>query len=296
LALKNIDVVVGSYQTITDSQGYYSFDSISPGYYPLSFYQNNKPLITINNGTQNDIAVSSEQSSAANFSLLPLDQSISIKPMLSFFVNEQSGQHLFDSSGLGNHATTKNTSIVEGRSIASGKARYFNGTSAYASVSDNDSLKPAEEISLSSWVRLASTAEYSRIIDKSIYAGSEKGGYSLMIGGAADNTKNKAVFSLYSSSGQERKCISTTNLPKAGTWFHLAATYNGTTSKIYIDGTEVCNQTFSTEETIKHVTNPLNLGRYTGVSRHHLKGSLDEIRIYAKALTSEEIGILVRGE
>ena len=83
---------------------------------------------------------------------------------------------------------------------------------------------------------------------------------------------------------------SNTNYPLSGSvWMHVAATYDGTNIKLYINGAldnTGQNQTF----TIAANTLPLVIGRQNDASFYtYYKGKLDDVQIYNRALTLSEI-------
>lgn len=64
------------------------------------------------------------------------------------------------------------------------------------------------------------------------------------------------------------------------TWYHVAATYNGTTAKLYINGT-MCDSDTDTDWPLTASTNALNIGgRYWGsYTRQMSNAQIDEIRV-----------------
>jgi hypothetical protein len=77
---------------------------------------------------------------------------------------------------------------------------------------------------------------------------------------------------------------------KADTWYHLAATYDGETLKAYKDG--VLMQTNTAPSGDPGVEpQPLSFGRHAGVGQY-FQGVVDEIRIFSRALSGEEIAAL----
>jgi hypothetical protein len=77
---------------------------------------------------------------------------------------------------------------------------------------------------------------------------------------------------------------------QVGTWTHLAATFDGTTARFYINGTEAGSASFTfgsdTEAALHFGTNDTAEG-------NSFNGSLDEVRIYDKALTATEVKALL---
>ena len=76
----------------------------------------------------------------------------------------------------------------------------------------------------------------------------------------------------------------------ADTWYHLTATYDGENLKAYRDGvliTDNPNPTGSPDSE----TSPLNFGRHTE-SPQYFNGTVDEIRLYNRALSAQEVAAL----
>lgn len=71
----------------------------------------------------------------------------------------------------------------------------------------------------------------------------------------------------------------------ANTWYHIAITYDGSNAKIYINGGLVT--TTPKTGTMAKNTSPLYVGGRKDAER--VRGSLDDIRIYRRALTAAEV-------
>ena len=72
---------------------------------------------------------------------------------------------------------------------------------------------------------------------------------------------------------------------KAGEWQHLAATRSGSTFRLYLNGDLVGQMEHPGE--LPPVTAPLTLGQSAGA--HFLKGLLDEVSLYSRALSADEL-------
>jgi hypothetical protein len=83
--------------------------------------------------------------------------------------------------------------------------------------------------------------------------------------------------------------------PAAGAWLHFAYTYDGTTHRLYFNGTQVATSTATFNNSLQPDT--LNFGRWSGngTGAEHFQGSLDDIRIYNRALGAAEIAALAAG-
>jgi len=78
------------------------------------------------------------------------------------------------------------------------------------------------------------------------------------------------------------------------TWTHLAASYDGSSMKIYFDGIERAFMPVS--GTIGTSGNPLFIGTRTPAPNEVFNGKIDEVRIWARALSHGEISALSNGD
>ncbi len=105
------------------------------------------------------------------------------------------------------------------------------------------------------------------------------------------------VYGLYSSSdtnrpqsqvtigGTVRLLNGTATIP-SGAWTHLAATYDGTTQRLYVNGTQV--STLAVSGAITTSNNPLKIGG-NSIWAEWFSGLIDEVRVYNRALSAAEI-------
>lgn len=78
----------------------------------------------------------------------------------------------------------------------------------------------------------------------------------------------------------------TTNAP-LNAWTHLAATYDGTTQRLYVNGVQVASK--SVNGSIKVSTGVLRFGGNGTWNDEWFAGLLDELRVYNRALSATEI-------
>ena len=72
----------------------------------------------------------------------------------------------------------------------------------------------------------------------------------------------------------------------ANTWAHLAATYDGATMRLYVNGVQVASR--AQTGAIATSTNPLQIGG-DSIYGQYFAGRIDEVRIYNRALSVAEI-------
>lgn len=205
---------------------------------------------------------------------------LSVADPVGWWRFDDAGAVAVDSSGNGNTA-----SVLNGATWASGVANgalNLNG-SQRAVAADNNSLDISSQITLSAWIK-PSKQDTQYILKKARY--DSVNGYELSL------SSSGKVFVRFNqkSSDNALRVNSTTNYPSNGnTWMHVAATYDGTTIKLYINGelNASSNQTFTIG------TNSVGLGlgaEDSGTSP--FKGQLDDVRVYDHALTAAEVKML----
>ena len=102
-------------------------------------------------------------------------------------------------------------------------------------------------------------------------------------------------FYVASGVGTTRNYVSSpTNSISLGKWHHLAATYDGTTAKLYVDGVALTTNatTLAGANTMAPDTwSPLVIGAgfWQGKPTHGFNGTLDEVAVYTNILTATQI-------
>ncbi len=163
----------------------------------------------------------------------------------------------------------------------------FNGAAAQVQVPDSQSLEPAN-VSVSAWVDSAtSPGDYKYIVAKGA-EGCLAASYGLYTGAGGG-----LEFYVASNTG-----MSWTLSPDAGQavwngqWHNVVGTYNGSSVKLYVDGREVGAGTPDTAPIAYGLftSNNLLIGNYPGCSGTGFNGSIDEVKIFNRALSPFEIG------
>ena len=146
----------------------------------------------------------------------------------------------------------------------------FNGSNNY--VAGSNSLLPQNNTArtLEAWVNPSNTNV--GIFTYGTNANNQRAGLSLV--------NNKLS---YSGSGNDLVGATALSL---GTWHHVAATYDGTTLKLYVDGALDASQTMP----VFNTTGTGFLVGYTGnAATEYLNGRIDEVRVYNTALTPAQV-------
>jgi gliding motility-associated-like protein len=166
-----------------------------------------------------------------------------------------------------------------------GNALNFDGVNDYAVVDNvgnnsNLSFSGTSNFTIESWVKRENTNGIAMIFSK--YNGGVAGNYWLGI----DNT-GKPIFSREASPWG----VTATNTLPVNEWHHIAATYDGSQTKIYVDG--VLNNTTSAPLSINHNISNIKVNIGAGLANNSpsylFKGELDEIRVWNIARTATQI-------
>ncbi len=192
--------------------------------------------------------------------------------------NESGGNTVFDLSGHSNHGTLGGGTAgycpawTAGRT---GPALDFDGDNDYVDCGNDESLDITDAITIELWHMPPVTPEFTHMVSK-------WQAYALRI------TSNNQIYMAIWDDGTEYKTtFSSGGIFQAGVWTHVVGTYNGEVVKAYINGVDL-------EKDNSHVgnidtnSNILNIGRYQGRSAY-VNGTIDEVRIYNRALSAEEI-------
>ncbi len=194
--------------------------------------------------------------------------------------DEGSGSVAHDSSGYGNDgAIYGGATWVEG---VCGPALDFDGSSSYvqASTVNVDYLT----VSALVWWDYFYPDNHGHAPISNANSGSPWSGY--VLSGGSDPPYNYYQFPLGTTGSTQPVSITSTPL-NTGLWYHIVVTYDGQWLKGYLDGQLVAETTAS--GTVRPATNPLLFGRpYYPSSPYTFNGTLDEVRIYNRALTAAE--------
>ncbi len=72
-------------------------------------------------------------------------------------------------------------------------------------------------------------------------------------------------------------------------WHHLAVTYSATEAKLYVDGALRASDNTTNGTYTSSSTNPISVGAPTNGQDRYFEGEMDELRLYKRVLTHEEI-------
>ncbi|WP_084285447.1 LamG-like jellyroll fold domain-containing protein [Solirubrobacter soli] len=209
------------------------------------------------------------------FFIAPTMASAATNPVASYGFEETSGSTATDSSGNGNTGTiTGATRVTTGKF---GKALSFDGTSDWVRVLDSNSLDLTAGMTIEAWVNPMSAGAYRTVVMKQ-----RPGDLAWALYGSGPSTPSAQ---LTAGAGDYKRADGSSVLPQ-GTWSHLAATYDGATLRLYINGVLTASSAYSGSLNVS--TGDLYIGG-NNVWSEWFDGTIDEVRIYDRALAATEI-------
>lgn len=187
-------------------------------------------------------------------------------------MDEGSGLTAYDSQGANNGTLTNGSTWKSGTDCVSGGCLGFAG-SQYINCGTNSVLTPLS-ISVSAWVNASTLDQWNGIISNMTSWGT---GFGLQMG----TTENIAA----TVSGSYLK---TTWTPTINTWYHIVATHDNNTNLnvLYVNGKEEARLI----QAISYESGPKTyIGVFYTSPNLLFKGTIDDVRIYNRALSADEI-------
>jgi len=193
----------------------------------------------------------------------------------AYSFNEGSGSTVGDASGQGNTGTVSGATWTnQGRF---GNALVFDGVNDWVTVPHSGSLGLTTGMTVMAWVYPTTTSGKRDVLIKE--------------GTAVD------IYNLYAQNGlgfpESNVFVGGVNqiaqgsaLP-ANTWTHLASTYDGTTLKLFVNGSQAAST--PVPGAIAASTGALRIGG-NSLWGEFFQGRIDEVRVYSRALSASEIG------
>jgi len=196
--------------------------------------------------------------------------------------DEGSGSTVYDQSLYGNNGTIHGATWTKGRY---GYALSFDGTDDYVEVPHSDVFN-VNQFTITLWLK--ANEGYGSENNPGIIAkrNSTSSSWGLWIR-ASDG---KIWGRVWQSDGTQVDLPATFTI-QTDTWYFVAFVADGSEVKILVDGEQVTSLSY--DGTIQASTFPIRIG-YQNID--YFNGIIDDVRIYSRALTDEEIRELYEGK
>ncbi|PIV90681.1 hypothetical protein COW46_01675, partial [Candidatus Gracilibacteria bacterium CG17_big_fil_post_rev_8_21_14_2_50_48_13] len=201
-----------------------------------------------------------------------------------YWQGEQNGWDLLRANEL---------SLRNGLTFAAGKvgdAFVFDGVDDYADTPYDSRLNFTRPTTLTAWINPTTLSQESgfdrRIMGKIPPSNSMNAApFDLLV-----NSANSRL-ELHLGNGATYQTIAGTSTIPTAAWTHVAASWNGTEVKIYVNG--VLETTAAQTVTPSAATTGLALGRWMGSNAGRWQGKIDEVGIYDRELSATDLAQIV---
>ncbi|UCE50700.1 MAG: LamG domain-containing protein, partial [Phycisphaerales bacterium] len=194
--------------------------------------------------------------------------------------DEGAGTVAVDSSGHDNHGELRgDPTWVEG---TDGGALEFDGTGDYVDCGNTPSISPTTALSVMAWIKVNPwTKTWETILAKG------DNSYRLSRSGSGNATH-------FGCGGTSGNYFDGSTIVTDNQWHHVCGVYDGATQTIYIDG--LLDTAIPSTGSVTASTYSLFIGENSQATGRHITGLIDDVRLYNKPLTVEEIMEVMRGD
>lgn len=232
--------------------------------------------------------------------------------VLYYTFDEGSGATINDYSASNIYGTIIDGTWVTGRS---GHAVYFDGTNDYIQIRGLNQSAPTEiaglsEGTISIWFKFED--EGGGLFLPLFYIGpntddtATHAGTIIEIGHTPLRVASREIFyTVTLGNGDPTLCFDSGYNLTAGQWYHYAVTVSSTAGNVgYINGEEIAGRVYNFgNNAMRYFLSDVTGGMFTlGYGRsaingqfYHFKGTIDELRVYNKALSAAEIQQIYNG-
>ncbi|MHC4241761.1 MAG: LamG domain-containing protein [Planctomycetota bacterium] len=193
-----------------------------------------------------------------------------------------------DVSGNGHNGTVSGGSFTEDRFGNPNSAYYFDGIDDYINIGSG--VKPGMPLTVSTWVRMDNPDTGGPVFRNDyINSGTNRYGVLLYV---ADEYMDAAMYEGFSASWNRRGILSYGPDADSGTW-HLATAVFVSINDIrpYWDGERITGTYHGSGSGLSYSSGNGVLGHYFGAGgvSSYFNGALDDVLVYNRALTDDEI-------
>jgi len=202
----------------------------------------------------------------------------------TFDNNDTSGSTAIDVWGSNDGTINGPTTGIAGstQTYDTGQAYEFDGTNDFVTTNADSQIEGLGAFSVAGWMYIEDNNANNMLA--SIDNVSNNRTFLLQYSTGAGNAPR---FSVDTTGGYQQADGSTQVNEQE--WYHYAGTYDGSTSKVYLDATEEGSGSIS--GTLESGPANFEIGR-RGDNNNHCEGRISDVRVYDKALSSTEVSNL----
>ena len=209
-------------------------------------------------------------------------------------LDEGSGETAYDASGNGNDGTLHNGASWIAQGAQNGAVNFDGTTDTRIELGTWNPAEGTGQLSLAMWIRWAGGGgTYQGLLGKrNEWPATTMFQFQVRPENGGTFRLETGTYAIVSPNG--------TLTPLVQTWAHVAATFDGTTGRLYLNGEEVASGSFAF--TTAGEGSSMGIGCVTGGGAGHsgngevFSGDIDEVRIYNRALSEVDVQETMHGE
>ncbi len=209
--------------------------------------------------------------------------------------DEGSGDVAEDSSGNGNDGQIFGAKWVNGKI---GSALKFNGTSDYVDCGNDPILNPTTEITVVAWVKTEGEIISERSIVARGWPGEAINKVAYTLWHLNDSNVQKGrfgfAFGQWSPGWVVAASADPGTLAKAGQWYHVVGTFDGSKFNLYVNGNLIDESTDVQSLNENDVITTIGAYKEALIIKYHVDGIIDDVAIFNVALTQDDIESIMR--
>ena len=176
-----------------------------------------------------------------------------------------------------------------------GQAFALDGVAGHVSIPDSRDLSITGSLTLEAWIKFNTLRSHQNVINK-YSAFNDQRSYSIVV--LEDRTVQFGVHQEGNGLGPTRAIATVDPIIEPGKFTHLVGTFDQKSQdmRVYVDGVEVPSAFLPPHlaevDRIFDGSSPVRIGTLIGIQRNfinHVDGLIDEVKIYDRALTAEEV-------
>tara|TARA_B100001175_G_scaffold247037_1_gene213769 strand:- start:793 stop:4842 length:4050 start_codon:yes stop_codon:yes gene_type:complete len=216
--------------------------------------------------------------------------------LIGYWKLDEASGNVIDSSNY-NHTSTIHGNVTYEIPAEYGTGIHFDGDDDYIEINSNDAFNNSN-LSISFWVNFSDlpdsfphTLANTGLVCKGDWADEA---WCIDLEWSPWTTPNLGFRFWHRHAGIGMGGVKTTGSIVTGEWIHVAATYDGSTSEIYLNG-QIENSASTPFGDLIPSSDPIHIAtrtNTTGYPIHSINGSMDDVRIYDNGFNSSEIGHL----
>ncbi len=170
-------------------------------------------------------------------------------------------------------------------------APYFTANNSYVSINDNPNLR-LEQFSIAAWFKtdMTNNKEMAIIVNKGGFSkntiNTPNQNYGIWLTGTNQGVAGKIQAGFEDSNGNNY-FVTTRNTYNDNNWHYVVVTYDKSILKLYVDNVLVTSKNTNAIPAMNSM--PLVIGKDSNTNKRYFKGYIDEVRVYDRALTAQEI-------